>query len=135
MISTKGRYALRVLVDLAEHGEEGLVSLRAVASRQGMSEKYLQHIAKQLVHAGVIVGVSGKGGGYRLARQAQDITALEVLEATEGTIAQVACLQAGAPACERADTCRTLPLWRRLDGMARDLFGATTIQDLVDGNV
>lgn len=135
MISTKGRYALRVLVDLAEHGEDGLVTLRAVAGRQGISEKYLQHIAKLLVDAGIIAGVSGKGGGYRLARPAGRITALEALEATEGTMAQVACLQAGAEPCERMQTCKTLPLWQRFDAMVRDLFGSATIQDLVDGNV
>ncbi len=133
MISTKGRYAVRVLVDLAEQDEGGVVPLRDIAERQDISQKYLQHIAKQLVDAGIVAGVSGKGGGYRLARGAHELTVLEVLEATEGTLAPVACLAPNADPCERAPYCKTLPLWQRFNGIMREFFGSVTIAELADG--
>lgn len=133
MISTKGRYALRVLVDLAEQGEGVRVPLRDVARRQQISEKYLQHIAKQLVNAGFVVGVSGKGGGYLLARPPEQMTAAEVIEAAEGTLAPVACLAEGAEPCEREPYCKTLPLWRRYGAMMREFLGSVTVADLVCG--
>lgn len=129
MISTKGRYALRMVADIA--GNDGaIVPLRDVASRQELSEKYLQHVAKRLVDAGLLVGTSGKGGGYRLAKEPSDTTALEVLEAAEGTLAPVACLKPDAEPCPRAAECTTLPLWRRYDAMQRELFGGVTVADL-----
>lgn len=134
MISTKGRYALRVLVDIAEQGADALVPLRDVAKRQGISEKYLQHVAKLLVGAGLLVGTSGRGGGYRLARPTEDVLVLEVLEAAEGSISPVACLVPGAEPCERAPRCKTLPLWQRYDAMTRELFGSVTVADVVAGD-
>ena len=133
MISTKGRYALRMLADIAGQGE-GPQPLRDVAERQGISEKYLQRVAKLLVDAGILVGSSGKGGGYRLAREAAAISVLEVLEATEGTIAPVACLADGAEPCPRAEGCATLPLWKEYYELTRDLFGRVTVATL-DGDV
>ncbi len=135
MISTKGRYAVRILVDIAERGKEERIPLSGIADRQGMSLKYLQHIAKLLVRAGILVGVSGKGGGYNLARPKEQITVLEVLEAAEGTIAPVACLAPGASACEREQGCKTLPMWKKYDEMIRDFFGNISIADVADGRV
>lgn len=133
MISTKGRYALRMLADIAGQGE-GPQPLRDVAARQDISEKYLQRVAKLLVDAHILVGSSGKGGGYRLERDAEDISVLEVLEATEGTIAPVACLAEGAEPCPRAAECSTLPIWREYYDLTRDLFGNVTVAAL-DGDV
>ncbi len=131
MISTKGRYAIRVLVDIAEQDKGGYVPLRDVAARQGMSENYLQRIARLLVDADILVGVSGKGGGYRLARPASECTVLEVLEAAEGTLACVACLVPGAEVCERAHRCETVGMWKRFDETVRAFFGGITVADLV----
>ena len=129
MVSTKGRYALRMLADIAGQGE-GPQPLRDVAERQEVSEKYLQRVAKLLVDAGLLVGSSGKGGGYRLARDAEDISVLEVLEATEGTVAPVACLAEGAEPCPRAAECPTLPLWKKHYELTRDLYGHVSVADL-----
>lgn len=133
MISTKGRYAVRMLIDLCERGEGACATLRDVARKQDISEKYLQHIAKALVGAGLVVGSSGRGGGYRLARPASDISVLEVLEAAEGTLAPVSCLEPGAPPCPRASGCKTLPMWERYYGLVREFFGPLTIAELEAG--
>lgn len=133
MISTKGRYAVRVLIDMAERAEEGLIPLRDIAQRQGVSEKYLQHIARQLVDAGIVRGVSGKGGGYRLSRPADEITVYEVLEASEGRLAPVACLAADAEPCGRASTCKTLSMWKSFDETLRQFFDGVTIDELAKG--
>ena len=135
MISTKGRYALRVLVDLAGRKSEDFVPLRDVAQSQDISEKYLQRIARQLVDAGILEGIRGKGGGYRLAKPADKIYVCDVLEAAEGTLAPVSCLVDGAPVCERTATCKTLPLWKQFYDNARELFGSVSVEDLKDGSV
>ncbi len=136
MISTKGRYAVRILVDLAENGEgtKRAIPLKDIAQRQEISEKYLQRIAKALVKAGMIVGTSGKGGGYRLARPAADMPISEVLEAAEGTLAPVACLAPGAAPCERADQCKTLAMWERYDALSHSFFGSVTVRDVSEGS-
>ena len=102
MISTRGRYALRILVDLAEHRPEAYVTLRELAERQEISEKYLESIVKELVRAGILEGLRGKGGGYRLGREPEQIPVLEVLERMEGTLAPVACLGPEGKPCSRA---------------------------------
>lgn len=130
MISTKGRYALRILVDLAENGGGGFVTLKAVAERQEISEKYLESIVKDLVRAGFLLGLRGKGGGYRLSRPADQIAVLDVLRVMEGTLAPVACLTEGSMPCPRAARCRTLPLWRGLDRVVADYLQGYTLQDL-----
>jgi Rrf2 family protein len=135
MISTKGRYALRVLIDLTEQEAEAPVPLRDIARRQGVSEKYLQHIAKLLVDKELIVGTSGKGGGYYLARRPEECTVAEVLAAAEGTLAPVACLACEVNDCDRADTCKTLPLWQGFDSLTREYFEGITIADLANGTV
>jgi len=131
MISTRGRYALRVLVDLAEHGEEGCVTLREIAERQNISEKYLESIVKELVRGGILTGLRGKGGGYRLGRAPEEIGVLDVLELTEGTLAPVACLQKGSRPCPRKDGCRTLPLWAGLSQVVTSYLSGYTIRNLM----
>lgn len=131
MISTRGRYALRILVDLAEHRAETYVTLRELAERQEISEKYLESIVKELVRAGILEGLRGKGGGYRLGRDPERISVLEVLERMEGTLAPVACLEAGGRPCHRAAVCRTLPLWQGLDEVVRAYLGQFTLASLM----
>ena len=135
MISTKGRYALRVLIDLAEQRAVSPVPLRDIAARQGISEKYLQHIAKMLVDAGLLVGTSGKGGGYLPTLDPAECTVARVLAAAEGTLAPVACLACEVNDCDRADTCKTLPLWERFDSLTNDFFEGVTIADLAEGSL
>ena len=132
MISTKGRYALRILVDLAEYGGAGYVTLKAIAERQEISEKYLEGIGKDLVRAGFLQALRGKGGGYRLSRPADQIRVLDVLRVMEGTLAPVACLADGSAPCPRAARCRTLPLWQGLDKVVSDYLQGFTIQDLTN---
>ena len=131
MISTHGRYALRVLVDLAENQRDGYVTLKEVAKRQDISEKYLESIAKKLVQAKLLVGIRGKGGGYRLACSPERINVLDVLELMEGTLAPVACLEKEAAPCARMAGCRTLPLWKGLDDVVRAYLSEYTVQDLI----
>ena len=131
MISTRGRYALRILADLAENENGGTVTLREAADRQEISEKYLESIVKDLVRGRLVEGTRGKGGGYRLARPAEEIGVLEVLRLTEGTLAPVACLAEGSEPCPRAENCRTLPLWEGLDKAVRDYLGGWTLRDLM----
>jgi len=131
MISTRGRYALRILIDLAENRSERYVTLREVAQRQEISEKYLESIAKELVRAGYLEGLRGKGGGYRLAMEPERIRVLELLSSMEGPLAPVACLEPGARPCSRAAQCRTLPLWQGLDAVVREYLGRFTLEDLL----
>ena len=130
LISTKGRYALRVLVDMAEHTGEGYIPLKEVAQRQEISEKYLESIVKELVKHEVLSGVRGKGGGYRLRRPPEQINVGDILNYMEGTLAPVACLEQGAAPCERAPVCRTLEFWRGLDKAIRDYSAGYTLADL-----
>lgn len=132
MISTKGRYALRVMVDLAEQNTEDYVPLNEVAERQGISIKYLEIILKGLVQQGLLKGHRGKGGGYKLTRRPEEYTVGEILTLTEGTLATVACLTEDAEDCSRMDRCRTLPMWRRFDALVRDFFFGITLRDLMD---
>ena len=125
IVSTKGRYALRVMIDLAEHQAERYVPLKEVAERQEISEKYLENILKVLVQNGFLEGLRGKGGGYRLTR-----TVAEILLLTEGSLAPVSCLVPGAPACERMPNCRTYTMWKGLNDMIADYFGKITLADL-----
>ena len=131
MISTRGRYALRILVDLAENRKDGYVTLKEAAARQEISEKYLESIVKDLVRGKLVEGVRGKGGGYRLARPAEEISALEVLQAAEGPLVPVACLEEGSKPCGRAAACRTLPLWEGLNRVVSDYLSGFTLQDLL----
>lgn len=131
MVSTRGRYALRILVDLAENQGDGFVTLREVSVRQEISEKYLESIVKDLVKARILEGLRGKGGGYRLCCAPDEINVLDVLVRMEGTLAPVACLEDGAPPCARAADCRTLTLWQGLDKVVRSYLRGFTVQDLM----
>lgn len=130
LISTKGRYALRVMIDLAEHQAEGYIPLKEVARRQEISEKYLESIIKLLVRAKLLEGLRGKGGGYMLTRPAEEYTVEEILRLTEDSLAPVACLEPGAAPCEKQGECRTLSMWQGLDKLIRDYLGGITIADL-----
>ena len=130
MISTKGRYALRVLIDMAEHQTDGYIPLKEIAKRQDISEKYLESIVKSLVKGGVVEGMRGKGGGYRLTRSPDQYTVAEILLLTEGSLAPVSCLTPGAPACERMANCRTYTMWKGLNDLIADYFGKITLADL-----
>ena len=130
MISTRGRYALRVLVDLAEQNSDRYITLREIAERQEISEKYLESIVKDLVKAGILDGLRGKGGGYRLKQSAEELNVFDILQLMEGTLAPVACLEDGSRSCARAGNCRTLPLWKGLDGVVREYLSGFTIRDL-----
>lgn len=134
VISTKGRYALRLMLDLAQHGE-GFVSLKTVSQRQDVSLKYMEAIAAALNRAGLVLSQRGKEGGYRLGRPAAEITVAEVLHCAEGSLAAVSCLEPGEHACERADRCLTLPVWKKLDTVMDAYLSSVTLQNVLDGNV
>ena len=131
MISTKGRYAIRVLIDLAENETEGYVPLKDIAERQGISKKYLEIIAKDMVAGGLLVGSSGKGVGYRLCRKPEEYSVGEVIELMEGTLSPVACLAAENNSCPRKNICQTLPLWTEYDNMVHDFFYGKKLSDLI----
>ncbi len=131
VISTKGRYALRVMLDLAEHVKEGTVPLKDIAERQQISKKYLEIIVKDLVKAGLVSGSSGKGGGYVLCRPPESYSIGEILESSEGEMAAVACLSSDADACPRASACKTLPLWVEFDRMVHGFFYSKKLTDLL----
>lgn len=134
MISTKGRYALRVMLDLADQAE-GYLSLKEIADRQQISVKYLESIAAILNRAGLVRSQRGKDGGYCLARPAKEITAAQVLRLTEGTLSPVACPSLEGDPCQRAETCKTLPLWRVLDETIDRTLSSVTLEDLLRGQI
>lgn len=134
MISTKARYALRVMIDLAQNQENNYVQLKEIAKRQEISEKYLETILKLLVKGGLLTGLRGKGGGYRLTRLPQDYTVREIIELTEGPLAPVACLLPDARPCCRKDNCLSLPLWENYHALITDFFNRITLLDVIHGN-
>ena len=125
MISTKGRYALRVMLDLAEHGNEGYIPLKDIAKRQNISDKYLESILKSLVKQKMLKGLRGKGGGYQLTRTPAEYSVGEILEVAEGSLAPVACLMKNADAC-------TLPMWKKFGSMVHDFFYGITLEDILE---
>ena len=130
MISTKGRYALRVMIDLAEHNNGSYIPLKDIAARQEISKKYLEVIVKDMVSQGLLTGASGKGGGYKLCKSPEDYTAGEIIEAVEGSFAPVACLAPGAAPCPRAAECKTLPMWKEYHQLVHDFFYGKTLAEL-----
>ena len=132
MISSRGRYALRVMIDLAEHQAEGLIPLKVIAQRQEISEKYLESIIKLLVKARLLTGLRGKGGGYKLTKAPEQYTVGSILRLTEESLAPVACLEENADACPRVGRCRTLQLWQGLDKAIHDYLESVTIADLME---
>lgn len=131
MVSTKGRYALRVLTDMAEHQTEDYVPLKEIAARQEISEKYLENIVKTLVQDGILTGLRGKGGGYRMLVSPERCTVGRVLRLTEGSLAPIACLDPKSPPCGRSADCRTLPLWEGLNDLINEYLDRFTIADLI----
>ena len=130
IVSTKGRYALRVMVDLAENEKDGRIPLKEIATRQDISQKYIEAIMTLLSKHNLVDGVHGKGGGYKLNRKPEEYKVSEILKVTEGTLAPVACLECGAEPCPKKDVCRTLPMWEKLDSMINSFFDGITIADL-----
>ena len=131
MISTKGRYALRVMIDLAKNENGQPMPLKDIAERQGISKKYLEIIVKDLVDGKLIRGASGKGGGYVLLRNPEEYSVGEIVEHMEGTLAPVACLQKDAEECPRYASCVTLPLWQELDQMVHDFLYRKKLSELI----
>ena len=134
MISTKGRYALRVMLDLAEHDEGDYVVLMDIAQRQGLSEKYLEGILATLSRGGFVLAMRGRGGGYKLARRPEEYTVGSILRQTSGSYAPVACLEEETNSCERAGRCETLPMWTKLNKLLDDFFDGITLADLMSGS-
>ncbi|MBO4770018.1 MAG: Rrf2 family transcriptional regulator [Clostridia bacterium] len=132
MISTRGRYALRVMLDIAEHSSDGYIPLKDIARRQEISKKYLETIIRKLVKEKLVEGSSGKGGGYRLCRKPDEYTAGEILEASEGPFISVSCLADKTNKCPRAFKCQTLPLWEEFDKITHDFFYSKRLVDLIN---
>ncbi len=131
LISTKGRYALRVMIDLAEHQNSERTPLKEIAERQEISQKYIEAIMTLLSKSGLVDAVHGKGGGYMLNRKPEDYKIGEILRLTEGSLSPVACLEAGAAECPRKDNCRTLPLWTKLDELVEGYLDSVSLADLM----
>lgn len=132
MISTKGRYSIRILLDLAEHRNGGYIPIKEVAARQEISLKYVEKLMPALKNAGLIDSTHGIGGGYRLTREPDEYTLWEILRLAEGDLAPVACLQENAAACSRAAECRTLPVWEKYYELTKDYFSGITLADLMN---
>lgn len=131
IISTRGRYALRVMIDLAENGNGQYIAMKKIADRQGVSLKYLERILPVLTQNGIVEGVHGKGGGYRLTKKPEEYIVGDILRLTEGNLVPVSCLEDGAPVCERANDCRTLPMWKGLYKLVNDYFDNVRLSDLL----
>ena len=131
LISTKGRYALRVVLDLAQHAGDGYVSLKSVAERQDVSVKYLESIVALLQKGGVLTSQRGTQGGYRLACPASELSVYEIVRLTEGSLAPVTCLEGDENTCPRAGHCTTLPMWEKLDTIINDYLDSVSLADLL----
>ena len=132
-ITSKGRYALRVMLDLAQHRQEGTISLKTIADRQGYSMKYLEMIVGSLKRAGLVASTRGKEGGYQLTRSPEDYTIGEILRCIEDNLAPVACIKAGDICCEHAGECMTVPMWKELDDITNAYLDGVSLQDLLTG--
>jgi Rrf2 family protein len=136
IVSTKGRYALRVMVSFAQRGGEEYIPLKEIAEAEGISQKYLESIMSVLSKAGFVDAVHGKGGGYRLNRSPEEYTVGSILKLTEGSLAAVSCTSQGAAACSRTECCQAKPMWDRLEKLIDDFFEGITLADLLrDGGV
>ena len=132
-ITSKGHYALRVMLDLAQHRQEGYISLKTIAERQGYSMKYLEMIVGSLKRAGLVASTRGKEGGYRLVRDPEDYTIGEILRCIEDNLAPVSCIKAGDICCEHAGECMTVPMWKELDDITNAYLDGVSLQDLLTG--
>ena len=135
IVSTKGRYALRVMVSFAQRGGEDYIPLKEIAEAEGISQKYLESIMTALSKAGFVNAVHGKGGGYRLNRPPEGYTVGSILKLTEGSLSAVSCTAQGASACSRTECCQAKPMWDKLDKMIDDFFEGITLADLLNDNV
>lgn len=131
IVSTRGRYALRVLIDIAEHSQDVRIPLKEIAERQEISQKYIESIMTLLSKNGFVDAIHGKGGGYKLNKKPEEYKIGDILRLTEGTLAPVACLEKNAPVCPRENGCRTLPLWSKLDELIEGYLDSVTIADLM----
>lgn len=131
IVSTKGRYALRVMVCFAQRGTEEYIPLKEIAESEGISQKYLESIMTVLSKAGFVDAQQGKGGGYRLNRKPEEYTVGSILKLTEGSLATVSCTTQGPSACSRSSCCQTLPMWEKLDAIVDDFFEGYTLADLL----
>ena len=132
IVSTKGRYALRVMVHFARRGNEGFIPLKEIAEAEEISQKYLETIMSTLSKAGFVDAVHGKGGGYRLNRSPSEYTVGSILKLTEGSLAAVSCTSQGPAACSRSTCCQTKPMWEKLDKMIDEFFEGITLADLLE---
>ena len=132
IVSTKGRYALRVMVHFAQRGNGSYIPLKEIAEAEGISQKYLETIMSALSKAGFVDAVHGKGGGYRLNRSPDEYTVGSILKLTEGNLSAVSCTSQGAAACSRTECCQAKPMWDKLDKMIDDFFEGITIGDLLN---
>ena len=130
-ISTRGRYSLRVMIDLAEHDGSGYIPLKDIVARQEVSQKYLESLMTELSKAGLVEGVHGKGGGYKLNRAPDQYKVGEILRVTEGDLAPIACLEQNATPCARSAECRTLPMWQKLNDIVNDYLDSVSLADLM----
>lgn len=135
IVSTRGRYALRVMIDLAEQEGNEFVPLKDIVTRQGISQKYAEAIMSLLSKGGLIEAIRGKTGGYRLNKPAKDYAVGDILRATEGSLAPVACLEEGAAPCDHSGTCKTLPLWTELNHLVGSFLDSVTLADLISRNL
>ena len=131
MISTRGRYALRVVIDLAQHKEDGFIPMKSVAERQGISLKYIEKIMPVLSKNKLVEGIHGKGGGYRLNSPPENYTVGEILRLTDGNLAPVACLECGAKECVRKNECKTLSMWSKFHDITTEYFDSITLNELL----
>ena len=132
-ITSKGRYALRVMLDLAQHPEDGFVSLKTVADRQQISMKYLEAIVGNLKKAELLESTRGKEGGYRLSKAPAEYTVEEILRSIEDNLAPVSCIKDGSIQCDRAAACQTIPMWKELDEITNAYLKTVTLEDLLTG--
>ncbi len=131
MISTRGRYAIRLMLDLAENAGGTPIPLKDIAARQDISKKYLEILVKDMVSGGLVKGTSGKGGGYMLRRSPEEYTIGEILELMEGTLSSVACLADKSYECPKRESCKTLPMWKEYDELIKDFFYGKKLSDLL----
>lgn len=135
LVSTRGRYAIRVMLDLAENYSGGYIPMKDVAARQGLSLKYIEKIMPMLNSGKLVEGVHGKGGGYRLVKKPEEYKIGDILRLTEGNLAPVACLDCGAEPCDRANECKTLPMWSKFHKMVNEYFDSITLLDLLENRI
>ncbi len=135
LVSTKGRYALRVMIALAESGPEHFAPLKEIATEEGISEKYLESILVLLTKVGILEGLRGKGGGYKLAIPPEELTVGSILKVVEGGLAPVSCLEENFRKCDNIEACKTRPMWEKLNGVIDSFFENITLSDLVEGNL